>query len=78
MYVFNFFNMFGKILHINLFDLSLCSWILAITFLLMASNMVMIGQYLASTIHLLSDSHRLLSTKSQLFPNLNVVDECSR
>ena len=35
------------------------------------SSMVMIGKNLASTIHLLKDSHILLSTESQLEPNLN-------
>lgn len=43
-YEFNFFMMFGQILPIHLFDLPLYSWILTITFLLMASNMVIIGK----------------------------------
>lgn len=71
MYAFNFLRMFGQILPIHLSDLDLCSWILTITFLLMISSMVMIGKNLASTIHLLNDSQRLLSTESQLLPKLN-------
>jgi high-affinity K+ transport system ATPase subunit B len=55
----------------QLSDLDLLLWILTMTFLLIVSSMVIIGKYLASTIHLLKVSHILLSTKSQLEPNLN-------
>jgi len=55
----------------HLCDLVTLSWILTITFLLIVSNIVIIGKYLASTIHLLNDSHKLLSTLSQFDPNLN-------
>ena len=41
------------------------------TFLLIVSSIVIIGKNLASNIHLLKDSHILLSTESQLEPNLN-------
>ena len=63
--------MLGHIRVCHLSDLALFSWILTMTFLLIVSSMVMIGKNLASTIHLLKDSHILLSTESQLEPNLN-------
>ena len=67
----NFLIMLGHTAIVHLSLLLLFYWILLVTWILMSSNIVIIGFNLDSIIQLLNDSLMLLSTDSQFDPSLN-------